>query len=88
MATRVLGSINNLDVQESQLRTKRNLLEFTLMNSGALLLGLAKSIYYYYYYHLIIPSLGSYTQPRDCQIRRHSRLRDHSQLAQILATFP
>ena len=47
MATRVLWSINNLEVQGSQLRTKRNLLEFIIeMKSEALLLGLAKCTVY------------------------------------------
>ena len=51
MATRVLGNINNIEVQGSQLRTKRIIIIIVTIiatRSGAplLILGLAKSIYY------------------------------------------
>jgi len=56
MATRVLWSINNLEVQGSQLWTKRNLIRIFIivMKSGAPLLGLAKSIYYGRFWLMIL----------------------------------
>ena len=47
MATHVLWSINNLEVQGNQLRTKRNLLEIYYGNeiASSAFVGLAKSVY-------------------------------------------